>query len=127
MGMMLAAWDTANETERAEVCYREYVSAKDCDAWVADQLARKAARKAEEAKRTAAREADEAERRAARDADEEKRRQERNSTSSHRMFLAATHPGASAAFSTGIMFAFAAGVSIVMFVRSLYSRRVALP
>merc|ERR1712151_189336 len=32
-------------------CQREYVSAKDCDSWVADQMARKAARKADERKR----------------------------------------------------------------------------
>merc|ERR1712217_441564 len=111
--MFLPALSTANETEKAEICHREYVSAKDCDAWVADQLARKAARKADEAKRKAEREAD-----------EEKRRQERNSTNSHGEFLEASRPGATGELSTVLVVAVAAGVSMMAFMRSWYSRRV---
>merc|ERR1712039_600386 len=114
--MFLPALDTANETVRAEICHKEYVSAKDCDAWVADQLERKAARKADEAKRKAAREAD-----------EEKRRQERNSTNSQREFLAASRPGAMGEISTVLVVAVAAGVSMLTFMRSWYSRRVGFP
>merc|ERR1712019_249558 len=40
-------------------CREEYVSEKDCQEWVADQLARRAARKADEEKRRAARKAEE--------------------------------------------------------------------
>merc|ERR1719210_1935907 len=62
--------------EKAAWCHREYVSAKDCDTWVADQLARRAARKAEEERRREERRADEDARRAAREADEERRQDE---------------------------------------------------
>merc|ERR1719464_2095511 len=61
--------------EKAEWCRREYVSAKDCDEWVAGQLARRAARKADEKRRREERSADEEARRAARKADEERRRE----------------------------------------------------
>merc|ERR1719195_1112875 len=54
--------------EKAEWCRREYVSAKDCDEWVADQLARRVARKADEERRREERRADEEARRAARKA-----------------------------------------------------------
>merc|ERR1719493_300624 len=60
---------------KAEWCHREYVSAKDCDKWVADQLARRAARRADEQRRREERRADEEARKAARKADEEGRRQ----------------------------------------------------
>merc|ERR1712190_131355 len=43
------------------LCREDHVSQKDCDEWVADQLARRAARKADEEKRGAARKADEQE------------------------------------------------------------------
>merc|ERR1712217_210929 len=114
--MFLPALSTANETEKAEICHREYVSAKDCDAWVADQLARKAARKA-----------DEAQRKVAREADEEKRRQERNSTNSHREFLAASRSGATGELSTVLVVAVGTGMSTVIFMRSWYSRRIGFP
>merc|ERR1740122_257499 len=61
--------------EKAEWCHREYVSAKDCDEWVADQLARRVARKADEERRREERRADEEARRAARKADEERQRE----------------------------------------------------
>merc|ERR1711933_370216 len=54
-------------------CRENYVSEKDCDEWVADQLARRAARKADEQKR-----------RAARKADEQKRHEERREDEAHR-------------------------------------------
>merc|ERR1712032_423948 len=41
----------SNATERRALCQKEYVEEKDCDAWVADQLARKAARARDEQKR----------------------------------------------------------------------------
>merc|ERR1711972_676895 len=37
--------------EKLAWCHREYVSEKDCDSWVADQMARRAARRADEKKR----------------------------------------------------------------------------
>merc|ERR1712176_761552 len=55
--------------EKLALCQREYVSAKDCDSWVADQMARKAARKADERKRREERRKDEEARRQARLAD----------------------------------------------------------
>merc|ERR550532_1252501 len=61
--------------EKAEWCHREYVSAKDCDEWVADQLARRVARKADEERRQEERRADEEARRAARKADEERQQE----------------------------------------------------
>merc|ERR1712190_145394 len=72
-------------------CRENYVSQKDCDEWVADQLARRAARKADEENRGAARKADEqkrredrhedeAHRREARKADEQKHQEEQQST-----------------------------------------------
>merc|ERR1712019_318947 len=59
-------------------CVRKekYVSEKDCDEWVADQLARRAARKADEQKRRAARKADEQKRHEERSGDEARRRDE---------------------------------------------------
>merc|ERR550532_371238 len=50
--------------EKVEWCHREYVSAKDCDEWVANQLARRVARKADEERRREERRADEEARRA---------------------------------------------------------------
>merc|ERR1712176_718856 len=44
--------------EKLALCQREYVSAKDCDSWVADQMAREAARKADERTRRQERLAD---------------------------------------------------------------------
>merc|ERR1719471_2398874 len=64
--------------EKAAWCHREYVSAKDCDKWVADQLARQAARKADEERRREERRADEDARRGSRKADEERLREERH-------------------------------------------------
>jgi len=61
----------ADPTVKSEVCRKNYVSAKDCDEWVADQLARRAARKADEERRWEQRHADEEARWAARKADEE--------------------------------------------------------
>jgi hypothetical protein len=57
----VAAQDAAAAAEknRADWCQREYVSPKDCDEWVANQLARRAARKADEKKRREERQADE--------------------------------------------------------------------
>merc|ERR1712176_1722847 len=55
--------------EKLALCQREYVSAKDCDSWVADQMARKAARKADERTRREERRKDEEARRQARLAD----------------------------------------------------------
>merc|ERR1712019_247448 len=57
-------------------CHENYVSEKDCDEWVADQLARRAARKADEQKRRAARKADEQKRHEERRDDEARRRDE---------------------------------------------------
>merc|ERR1711972_1169587 len=37
--------------EKLAWCHREYVSEKDCDSWVADQMARREARRADEKKR----------------------------------------------------------------------------
>merc|ERR1712190_522733 len=51
------------------LCREDHVSQKDCDEWVADQLARRAARKADEQKRREDRHEDEAHRREARKAD----------------------------------------------------------
>merc|ERR1719464_199802 len=64
--------------EKAEWCRREYVSAKDCDEWVAEQLARRAARKADEQRRREERRADEEARRAARKAHDERRQDEQH-------------------------------------------------
>jgi len=64
--------------EKAAWCHREYVSAKDCAKWVADQLARHAARTADEERRREERRADEDARRAARKADEERLREDRH-------------------------------------------------
>merc|ERR1719464_1843502 len=61
--------------EKSELCRKNYVSAKDCDEWVADQLARRVARKADEERRREERHADEEARRAARKADEERQRE----------------------------------------------------
>merc|ERR1712060_125888 len=55
--------------EKLAWCRREYVGAKDCDSWVADQVARKAARKADERTRREERRKDEKARRQARLAD----------------------------------------------------------
>merc|ERR1712019_54098 len=57
------------------LCHEDRVSQKDCDEWVADQLARRAARKADEEKRGAARKADEQKRREDRHEDEAHRRE----------------------------------------------------
>merc|ERR1712048_716936 len=57
-------------------CRENYVSEKDCDEWVADQLARRAARNADEQKRRAARKADEQKRHEERRDDEARRRDE---------------------------------------------------
>merc|ERR1712048_1233573 len=57
-------------------CRENYVSEKDCDEWVADQLARRAARKADEQKRRAARKADEQKRLKEQREDEARRRDE---------------------------------------------------
>merc|ERR1712176_757910 len=57
-------------------CRENYVSEKDCDEWVADQLARRAARKADEQKRRAARKADEQKRLKEQREDEVRRRDE---------------------------------------------------
>jgi hypothetical protein len=51
--------------EKLAWCRREYVSEKDCDSWVADEMARKAARKADERKRREERRKDEEARRQA--------------------------------------------------------------
>merc|ERR1712190_576001 len=51
------------------LCQEDHVRQKDCDEWVADQLARRAARKADEQKRREDRHEDEAHRREARKAD----------------------------------------------------------
>merc|ERR1719277_1472778 len=61
--------------EKSELCRKNYVNAKDCDEWVADQLARRAARKADEKRRREERRADEEARKAARKADEERQRE----------------------------------------------------
>merc|ERR1712048_42255 len=52
------------------LCHEDRVSQKDCDEWVADQLARRAARKADEQKRREDRHEDEAHRREALKADD---------------------------------------------------------
>merc|ERR1712048_725087 len=57
-------------------CRENYVSEKDCDEWVADQLARRAARKADDQKRRAARKADEQKRLKEQREDEARRRDE---------------------------------------------------
>merc|ERR1711933_515397 len=71
--MLLAASpdvDTSNDAKASDktdtkaqsnsvLCREDHVSQKDCDEWVADQLARRAARKADEQKRRASRKADE--------------------------------------------------------------------
>merc|ERR1712048_422651 len=61
----------------AVLCHEDHVSQKDCDEWVAGQLARRAARKADEQKRRAARKADEQKRREDRREDEAHRREAR--------------------------------------------------
>merc|ERR1712019_203496 len=60
----------------AVLCHEDHVSQKDCDEWVADQLARRAARKADEEKRRAARKADEQKRLKEQREDEARRRDE---------------------------------------------------
>merc|ERR1719195_2296180 len=79
--------------EKAAWCHREYVSAKDCDKWVADQLARRAARKADEERRREERRADEDARRAARKADEQRRQDEQHVNAEALMILAALPGG----------------------------------
>merc|ERR1712048_486371 len=66
-----SAADQTAAAKKLAWCQNEYVSAKDCDSWVADQMARKAARKADEEARKAARKADEQKRREERREDEE--------------------------------------------------------
>merc|ERR1711933_134856 len=75
--MLLAASpdvDTSNDAKASDktdtkaqsnsvLCREDHVSQKDCDEWVADQLARRAARKADEQKRQEERREDEARRR----------------------------------------------------------------
>jgi len=75
--MMLASLQSGEEKakEKSELCRKNYVNAKDCDKWVADQLARRAARRADEQRRRKERRADEEARKAARKAHEERRRQ----------------------------------------------------
>merc|ERR1711933_432308 len=89
--MLLAASpdvDTSNDAKASDktdtkaqsnsvLCREDHVSQKDCDEWVADQLARRAARKADEEKRGAARKADEQKRREDRHEDEAHRREAR--------------------------------------------------
>jgi len=80
--LMLPGTPSENQTAGAAAkklawCRREYVSEKDCDSWVADQMARKAARQADEKKRKEERREDEEARKAARQADERKRKEER--------------------------------------------------
>merc|ERR1712048_269964 len=58
------------------LCHEDRVSQKDCDEWVADQLARRAARKADEEKRREDRHEDEAHRREALKADEQEHQEE---------------------------------------------------
>merc|ERR1711933_10190 len=84
--MLLAASpdvDTSNDAKASDktdtkaqsnsvLCREDHVSQKDCDEWVADQLARGAARKVDERKRREDRLEDEAHRREARKADKEK-------------------------------------------------------
>merc|ERR1719210_959968 len=79
--------------EKAAWCHREYVSAKDCDKWVADQLARRAARKADEERRREERRADEDARRAARKADEQRRQDQQKVHAGALMILAALPGG----------------------------------
>merc|ERR1719210_1824470 len=79
--------------EKAAWCHREYVSAKDCDTWVADQLARRAARKADEERRREERRADEDARRAARKADEQRWQDEQHVNAGFLMMLAALPGG----------------------------------
>ena len=74
---------------------REFVSAKDCDKWVADQLARHAARKADEGRCREEWHADEDARRAAREADEE-RRQDEQQVPARLLMMLAELPNASA-------------------------------
>merc|ERR1712176_1019481 len=87
--------------EKLALCQREYVSAKDCDSWVADQMARKAARKADERKRREERRKGEEARRQARLADKRTNSAASSAGDNEPLMLVAASPESDASYDAG--------------------------